>query len=82
MRRKAREFAKEMVADHKRDVAAFEKESKRKNAPTAAFAGETLPTLRHHLETSQGLAAGKSASPLVRRRCPAPSGSLAAHFEA
>jgi putative membrane protein len=57
-----REFAKEMVADHKRDVAAFEKESKRKNAPTAAFVGETLPTLRHHLEMSQGLAAGKSAS--------------------
>jgi putative membrane protein len=57
-----REFAKEMVADHKRDVAAFEKEAKRKEAPTAAFVGETLPTLRHHLGMAQALAAGKSAS--------------------
>lgn len=50
-----------MVADHKHDVAAFEKEAKRKDAPTAAFAGETLPTLRHHLEMSQSLPTGKSA---------------------
>jgi putative membrane protein len=57
-----REFTKEMVADHKRDIAAFEKQAKKQNDPAAAFASETLPTLRKHLEMAQGLASGKTAS--------------------
>jgi putative membrane protein len=57
-----REFAKEMVADHKKDISEFEKEAKKKNDPAATFANDTLPTLRKHLETAQSLAKDKSAS--------------------
>src|SRR5205807_9579014 len=35
-----REFAKEMVKDHKHDIAEFEKQAKKKNSPVAAFAEE------------------------------------------
>ena len=47
-------FAKHMVTDHKKDIRAFEKESK-KNDAAAQFAKDTLPTLRKHLETAQSL---------------------------
>jgi len=55
-----REFIKDMVADHKKDVAAYEKESKRQNDPAASYASETLPTLQNHLQTAQSLAAAKT----------------------
>ena len=59
-----RAFATHMVADHKKDIAAFKKASKSKNATVAGFASETLPTLQKHLETAQSLqkGAGKSAA--------------------
>jgi predicted outer membrane protein len=38
-------FAKDMVADHKSDIKAFEKEST-KNDAASSYAKETLPTLR------------------------------------
>jgi putative membrane protein len=57
-----REFAKEMVEDHKKDISAFEKEVKKKNDPAASFANETLPTLRKHLETAQSLTKEHTAS--------------------
>jgi putative membrane protein len=49
-------FAKAMVDDHKEDIRAFEKQSKKKNDPTAGFANEILPDLRKHLEMAQSLA--------------------------
>jgi putative membrane protein len=55
-------FAKEMVADHKKDIAAFKKEAKKKNDPAAEFASNTLPTLQKHLEAAQKLNTGGSAS--------------------
>ncbi|MGO4524474.1 DUF4142 domain-containing protein [Microvirga sp. 2MCAF35] len=55
-----REFIKDMVADHKKDVAEYEKESKRQNDPAASYAGETLPTLQNHLQTAQSLSAAKT----------------------
>ena len=55
-----REFAKHMVADHKKDIKAYEKEAK-KNDAAGAYAKEALPTLHKHLETSQSLA-GTGAS--------------------
>jgi putative membrane protein len=49
-----RDFAKHMVADHKKDIKEYEKEAK-KNDPAGAYAKETLPTLHKHLETAQSL---------------------------
>jgi putative membrane protein len=55
-----REFIKDMVADHKKDVAAYEREAKQQNDPAASYAGETLPTLQSHLQTAQSLATAKT----------------------
>jgi putative membrane protein len=55
-------FAKEMVADHKKDIKAFQKEAKMKNDPAADFANNTLPTLQKHLDAAQKLNQGGSAS--------------------
>jgi putative membrane protein len=49
-----REFAKHMVMDHKKDIAAFEKVAQRGD-PAGAFAKETLPTLREHLRIAEQL---------------------------
>jgi putative membrane protein len=56
-------FAQHMVADHKKDIAAYKKETKSKNQTVAGYASETLPTLQKHLETAQSLqkSGGKSA---------------------
>jgi putative membrane protein len=50
------EFARMMVADHKKDISEFQKEAK-KNDEAGKFANETLPTLQKHLQTAQSLAA-------------------------
>ena len=51
-----RAYMSHMVADHKKDVALFEKEaSAGKDPQVKAFAGKTLPTLREHLQMAQGL---------------------------
>jgi putative membrane protein len=51
-------FAAHMVKDHKDDIKKFEKAAKSKNAQVAQYAGETLPTLRKHLEAAQALTKG------------------------
>jgi Domain of unknown function (DUF4142) len=43
-----------MVTDHKKDIAEYEKEAKSKG-PLAGFAKDTLPTLKHHLQTAETL---------------------------
>ena len=48
------QFVKAMVADHKKDIAKYDKEAKSKG-PLADFAKETLPTLEHHLQTAEAL---------------------------
>jgi putative membrane protein len=46
-----RSYAQDMVADHKKDVAQFQKETKAgKNEAIRTFAAETLPTLQDHLK--------------------------------
>jgi putative membrane protein len=54
-----RTFANEMVKDHKKDIKEFEKAAKKESGPAPAFANETLPTLRKHLESAQALSKGK-----------------------
>jgi putative membrane protein len=46
------------VADHKKDIAAYKKETKSKNQTAAAYANETMPTLQKHLQTAQSLQKG------------------------
>lgn len=49
-----REYMKHMVADHKKDISAFEKQAKSgKDAELKAFAAKTLPTLQAHLKLAQ-----------------------------
>jgi putative membrane protein len=62
-------YMKHMVADHKKDVAEFKKESTMgKNEAVKNFAAQTLPTLQEHLKQAQeisgkmGAGAGSSAS--------------------
>ncbi len=49
------EFVKHMIADHKKDIADYEKAAKAQD-DVGRYATETLPTLRKHLETAQSLA--------------------------
>jgi putative membrane protein len=50
-----REFASYMVKDHRKDVAEFEKQA-RKRGPAAELARQTLPVLRKHLAMAERLA--------------------------
>lgn len=47
-----KQFAKDMVADHKKDIAKYQKQAKGKG-PLASFAEQTIPTLQKHLQTAQ-----------------------------
>jgi putative membrane protein len=53
-------FIKDMVADHKKDVAEYQKEAKRKNDPAADYANQTLPALQNHLQMAQSLESAKT----------------------
>lgn len=56
-----RQFAREMVGDHEKDVKAFRKQAdKGKNAELKQFASQTLPTLEEHLKMARELS-GKSS---------------------
>jgi putative membrane protein len=49
-----RAYMDDMVADHKQDVADFEKESKSgRDSDLKGFAAKTLPTLQDHLKMAQ-----------------------------
>jgi putative membrane protein len=72
-----REFAKHMVADHKKDIREYEKQAK-KNDAAGSYANETLPTLRKHLQEAQALtgqtkSSRTSASPPAVTAAPAPA---------
>ena len=56
-----RKFASEMVKDHKKEIAEYQKAAKKQGDPAAAYASETLPTLQKHLETAQALTKAPSA---------------------
>ena len=47
-------YMRDMVADHKKDVAEFQKEvNSGKDPDVKAWAAKTLPTLQHHLQMAQ-----------------------------
>jgi len=52
-----RAYMKDMVQDHRHDVAEFERESKSAQDPAVkSFAMQTLPTLRDHLKEAERIA--------------------------
>jgi len=52
-----RAYMSEMLKDHKKDVAEFERESKSaKDQDVKNFAAQTLPTLQEHLKQAQSIA--------------------------
>lgn len=57
-----REYVKEMVKDHKKDVAEFRRMSEKAQDPTLkAWVVKTLPTLEDHLKTIENLEASLTA---------------------
>ncbi|MFO1397392.1 MAG: DUF4142 domain-containing protein [Burkholderiales bacterium] len=51
-----REYAKQMVSDHKKDVSEFRKQAKSAKDPDVRnFAATTLPTLEEHLKMAQDM---------------------------
>ena len=55
-----REYAKDMVKDHEKDVTKFqEAATNATDADVKAYAAKTLPTLREHLDMARKLAASK-----------------------
>jgi putative membrane protein len=58
-----RAYSKMMLSDHRKDVAEFEKQSTKAADPDVkAFASQTLPTLRQHLEMAKALNPGSGNS--------------------
>jgi putative membrane protein len=56
-------YKQEMLKDHRKDVADFQKESmKAMDADVKAFATRTLPTLKEHLSMIEGMTSTKSMS--------------------
>jgi putative membrane protein len=55
-----KQFTKHEVADHKKDIAEYQKQAKSKG-PLAQFAQQTVPVLQKHLQTAQA-AEGKGAT--------------------
>jgi putative membrane protein len=53
-----RRFVQLMVADHRRDVAEYQKEAKRSDGQVSDYAKATLPTLQKHLQTARSLMKG------------------------
>jgi len=51
-------YKKDMLEDHEKDVAAFEKES-HGTTQIGKFASDTLPTLQHHLKMAQEMSGPK-----------------------
>lgn len=48
-------FVKEMVSDHKKDIAEYSKEAKAGNSQAASYARQSLPTLQKHLRLAESL---------------------------
>ena len=48
-------FVKEMVKDHKKDIAQYKKEAKMTNSPASSYAQQSLPVLHKHLQLAESL---------------------------
>ena len=52
-------YMKDMVTDHKADIAAFQQESNFGHANVKSFASDTLPTLQSHLQQAEQVNSGE-----------------------
>ncbi len=50
-----REFARYMVNDHKKDIAAFQKEAQANDGEASTLAKQQLPVLQKHLQVAESL---------------------------
>lgn len=48
-------FTKDMIRDHKKDIAEYKKESKMSNSQASSYAQASLPTLQKHLRMAEAL---------------------------
>lgn len=48
-------FTKDMIKDHKKDIAEYKKESKMSNSQASSYAQASLPTLKKHLRMAEAL---------------------------
>lgn len=48
-------FVKEMVKDHKKDIAEYRKEAKTSNGQASSYAEQSLPVLKKHLQLAESL---------------------------
>lgn len=48
-------FTKDMIKDHKKDIAEYKKESKMSNSQASSYAQASLPTLQKHLRMAEAL---------------------------
>lgn len=63
-----RAYMTEMLADHKKDVAEFQKEAKSgRDSDLKGWAGKTLPTLQDHLKMAQDTAAAVKGTKTASR---------------
>jgi len=70
-----RAYAKDMVADHQTDVAAFKKEANGgKSDALKGFASETLPTLEDHLKKAREMMKSVAGSSVSKSAETSPSG--------
>jgi len=69
-----RAYAKEMLNDHTKDVAAFERANKSSADPDVkAFVEKTLPTLQEHLSLAKTLNSSMTPSPAKTSKTPTPT---------
>lgn len=57
-----REFLKDAVKDHRKDIAKYQHEASAKDGPASDMAAKQLPTLEKHLRMAENLETGKQAS--------------------
>lgn len=62
-----RAYVREMVKDHKKDVAEFQKEAKSGHGDVQSFASTTLPTLQEHLKMAEDLQAKVGGSSMSHK---------------
>ncbi len=61
-------YMSDMVKDHKKDVADFQREAKTgQDSEVKGFAAKTLPTLQEHLQMAMNITSGKNQSPAFHR---------------
>ena len=57
-----RAFGRDMVTDHRHDIAQYQKAAKSKDSALAGYARDSLPTLQKHLKAAESITQGRKTS--------------------